>query len=366
MTRLVLALVLLAGCAPERSVSGRDPHASPGEPAPDTSRQPPFSAPTPPIGPSAFDEPPSHPLCVPAYRALGGTLGREPLGGVKEALLAGAPQQTVPIDGGAAARASRTTPGGGPTAVATPLTWAELRTRVIEATGFWPLRGPATWAAGPPQDRGGLELREIVASDRRLGRWPAARLSPRGAGPHAAVLLLHGHGDTVEDALTQRFGDALAAAGFVALAPSIRAYWDGACEEEAAWALLEAGSTLMGVHLAEAARAVRHLREDPDVDPARIYVVGHSGGGGIARLVPFVGPVAGVVTDGPQAFGQLPEDRSIGDDFVPALRDLGGALGREDSLGVPSAYHPIGPGGDPAEVVRLLRSWGSDEPPRDR
>lgn len=311
-----LAALLLVGCG-ERS--GEAPAGLPSD-----VRPPP---------PSAFDEPPTAPACVPAYLALAERSGRRPDPAVRR-LLEGRRKQEpaqLPVE--------------------------ELRRRVLDATGVEAFAGQASWAAGPPRERAGLELRELVASDPLLGRWPAARLSPPTPGRHPGVLLLHGHGDTVEDALSLRFGEALAREGFVVLAPSIRAYWDGECESAAAWALLAVDSTLLGAHLAEAARAVEQLRADPAVDPARVFVLGHSGGGGIARLVPFVAPVAGVVTDGPQAYGQVPPDGRIGDDFVPALEALGPALAREDSLGVPSAFHPIGPDGDPAVVAALLRSW---------
>lgn len=324
-----MLVLVLAGCAS----SSPDPIVS-APASPDPPSSPPAA--TQPAPPSPFDEPPSHPTCSPAYRVLPGRLG-----------LNLPPRSEAPFG---AEHALASPPPAQPS-------FDELRREVLAATGVLLLTGEATWTAGPPRDRGGSALRELVAHDPLLGHWPAAELSPRGEGPHPAILLLHGHGDTVEDALSLRFGDALASRGFVVLAPSLRAYWDGGCEDEASRALLAAGLSLMGVHLAEASRALVRLRGDPGVDPARIYVIGHSGGGGVARLLPFVDPVAGVITDGPQAFGQLPDDRRIGDDYLPALRELGEALGRHDALGVPSAFHPIGPEGDPAEVARRLRAW---------
>ncbi len=314
-------MVLLAGCGSAERAEAPEP------------------VPAAPSAPSAFEEPPGAPGCVAAYRELPARLGLSRDPGRRAALLEQARGPAGPNEA--------------------PRSFQLLRDRVEQATGLDRLVGRASWTAGPARDRAGLELRELVATDPLLGTWPAARLAPRSPGPHPAILLLHGHGDTVEQALTVRFGATLAAEGFIVLAPSIRAYWDGDCEDEAAWTLLEAGLSLMAAHVAEASRAVQHLRADAAVDPARIYVIGHSGGGGIARLVPFAADVAGVVSDGPQAFGQLPADERIGDDFIPDLRSLGPALGREDSLGVPSAFHEVGPGGHAAALLERLDGWGA-------
>ena len=282
---------------------------------------------------AAFVEPPSSPGCVPEYLQLPARLGlaRDPA--ARSRLLAAAPHPAPPVD--------------------------DLAARVRALSGADRLAGVATWTVGPPRPRGAAVLRSLEARDPLFGSWPAVRLAPPGRGPHPAVLLLHGHGDTLEDALALRFGDALAAAGHVVLAPSLRAYWDGACEDEAAWALLEAGISLLGVHLTEAARAVEQLGADPDVDPARIFVVGHSGGSTLARLLPAVAPVAGVISDGPPSFGAPPVDGGIGDDFVPALRALEGPLRLDGALGVPAVALTIGPEGSSEAVLAQLRAWGS-------
>jgi len=294
---------------------------------------------------SPFDSPPSHPECIPAYRALPARLGLNPDAVARSALIEQALQPRAKVG-------SR------------HLSGAALRERVLEATGVGLLRGEATWTAGHPVARGRLQLRELVAMDPLLGEWPAAKLSPSGSGPYPAVLLLHGHGDTVKDALTVRFGQEIASAGFVVLAPSIRSYWDGHCESEAAWTLLQAGMTLMAVHLAEASRAVEHLRRDPAVDPARVYVVGHSGGGGIAELLPFITDVQGVITDGPLDFGYFSPDGLVGDDFIPGLRDVISPreLRKDGALGAPAAFQPIGPKGRADDIISALRRWSAPPP----
>ncbi|WP_227980546.1 alpha/beta fold hydrolase [Nocardia spumae] len=119
---------------------------------------------------------------------------------------------------------------------------------------------------------------------------PGALCVPRGAGPHPAVVLLSGGGPFDRDGTTgpnkpmKDIAWGLAAAGVVVLRfdkPSYR----GA-----------AGIAPTADYVPPAVAAVRRLRERDDVDPARVFVLGHSMGGRYAPRVAVAEPgVAGLV-----------------------------------------------------------------------
>jgi len=133
---------------------------------------------------------------------------------------------------------------------------------------------------------------------------PAVLLLPNGPGPFGAVLVHHQHAGQrhfgrsevcglVGDPL-QAFGPALAAQGFVVLAPDSICFEDRRknrrgteADEEAditrhynemCYRILR-GDTLMRKVLNDSARGISLLRTHPQVDPQRVGILGHSYGG---------------------------------------------------------------------------------------
>ena len=159
-------------------------------------------------------------------------------------------------------------------------------------------------------------------------RVPAYLLRPKRQPPErrgAAVLCLHGHGrgkdDVVAVAATPRerqhrvtalaydYGARLAERGYVVLAPDARGFgeWAAADGMTCGWAASSAlllGTTLVGMRVRDAMRAIDLLVGMPDVDPARVGCVGLSWGGTHTMWTAALdGRVAAAVISG--AFGRL-------------------------------------------------------------
>ncbi len=125
----------------------------------------------------------------------------------------------------------------------------------------------------------------MLLSDPIVGTFEALLLVPDSPGPHPAVLALHGHGEDARAFHNLRFGQDYPAAGFAILMPTARVSNFDADEDRVARELLRNGLTFMSVRIYEALLGLRYLSAHEDVDPARIALVGHSGGASAANLV---------------------------------------------------------------------------------
>ncbi|MQY28282.1 alpha/beta hydrolase [Nocardia aurantia] len=144
----------------------------------------------------------------------------------------------------------------------------------------------------PPYGRGKHTEHEVTLGEAPRA-VPGTLTLPRGRGPHPAVVLL-ASGPTDRDATTgpnKPFKDlahGLATRGIAVLRFDKLTLVHG---EVAA----EPGFTMTEEYLPHAISAVHHLRHHPAVDPARVFVAGHSGGGKAAPRVAAAEPaVAGV------------------------------------------------------------------------
>ena len=175
---------------------------------------------------------------------------------------------------------------------------AQVRAAFFECIGGEPK------AAGEPaqvvgrRDYGGFILERVLLVPRKGALASASVYSPRGkGGPHPAVLVAVGHTDLGKaDPEYQRLAQLLAYSGFVALVldpvgegerfehyePEADLQPIQGCSGE--HDLMDWKCKLMGLSLAryfvqDGLAALDYLASRQDVDPARIALTGHSGGG---------------------------------------------------------------------------------------
>ncbi len=154
----------------------------------------------------------------------------------------------------------------------------------------------ASWSAPDYADPASFDERAVVL---RTGRWelPGILTMPKTGGPHAAVVLVHGSGpNDMDESLgpNKMFKDlayGLATRGIAVLRYEKRTHKYGAGSSDDA-----ATSTVKDEVIDDARAAVALVASTPDIDPRRIFLVGHSEGGYLApRIASGMTTLAGIV-----------------------------------------------------------------------
>jgi dienelactone hydrolase len=174
------------------------------------------------------------------------------------------------------------------------------RARLLELLGVTPAAPPPLAPEQMERVDLGDVIREKVTYAVEPGeRVPAYVFLPKQAGRHPAVLCHHQHGGQFEVGMLgpaglgstedQHYALELARRGYVTIAPDALAFGErqdptgklkGASYErfEALHRITE-GKSLQGKYVWDARRALDYLETRPEVDPARIGMIGHSLGG---------------------------------------------------------------------------------------
>jgi hypothetical protein len=196
--------------------------------------------------------------------------------------------------------------------------------------------------------------RRLLFADPFVGTFQVRLLLPGSEPPWAGVLALHGHGQESADVLDDLFGRDYAADGLALATLDFRAMGADASEDEAVRALLEQGFTLEALRIYESLLVLKYLRWLPEVDGARLAVVGHSGGSVAWNLaIRRDPPIAAYVSDLTSDYCDVWKGWLL-DDTVPDLYPVHVALNELETAGLPVLRVPYGYPDGIGEILGFL------------
>lgn len=246
----------------------------------------------------------------------------------------------------------------------TPEATREVLARLLRVPG-----SPAALSVweGPVRRREAWREQELVFVSAVHGTVAATLLLPNNAdAPAPGVLALHGHSDLPEDYLRRFGGQTLATRGALVLAPAFPGSGKDSLDERTlAATAIAAGANLMALRVALARELLDYLASRPDVDRARLGVMGHSMGGALALLVGAADPRTQAVasdTDTP-LLRSLTDDNPAVSVYMPGILDLGD-WGNVAALVAPRALlrSPYGFPDKPGLVEFMDRALAAPQP----
>jgi len=234
--------------------------------------------------------------------------------------------------------------------------------------GMVPLPGPLDWQRPDYSKPDGFKERDVTVGE---GEWklPGTLTVPNGAGPFPAIVLVHGSGPNDRDesvAAVKVFRDlaeGLTSRGIVVVRYEKRTKQYGA--KMAGLAKM----TVADETVDDAVAAAALLRKQPEVDPKRVYVLGHSLGGyvapriaeedgklaGLVILAGNVRPLEDVIVDQAEYLGYKDQQLAGIKTVQAKVKKL--EVGDEDGpavMGVPVSYWVDLKGYNPAEKAKTL------------
>ena len=243
---------------------------------------------------------------------------------------------------------------------ATPLPPAELRRRVEDALGItFLLDGlrsrPIEVVEVAEVQTGGWVEHELLITDPWVGTFPALLLLPAGRGPFPAVVGAPGHSDTPWTFAEAQFGRVLASRGIAVLAITFRGNGSDLWEDFTARSMLLSGFSFMTLRVYETLLALKVLQGRPEIDGARISLMGHSGGSVSNHLTLRLSPgfAAGIFDLSSTWNGRMEGDVLL-DEVSPALYVLKDLLNDLGTAGVPTLEAPYGYPAGAASLVDFL------------
>lgn len=138
----------------------------------------------------------------------------------------------------------------------------------------------------------------LTFRDRWVGAFTAVLLVPYGEGPFPVVIANHGHGSSPEQFREEYFGEEYPGQGFAILMIQFRNNDADGPEVEMCTDYLLDGFAYGGMRIYETLLAFQFLLEQDNIDPDRIFLIGHSGGSVLANLtIRIENRFAGYVSD---------------------------------------------------------------------
>jgi dienelactone hydrolase len=161
--------------------------------------------------------------------------------------------------------------------------------------GMFPLAGGTPWQAPPYVKTGSFQERDVTIGDDEW-KLPGTVTVPKGSGPFPGVVLVHAAGANDRDETvggTKVFKDL--AQGLASQGIAVLRYEKRTKQYSMKMAGLH-GYTLDDETVDDAVRAAALLRTQKEVDPVKVYLVGHGLGGYAApRIAEDDGKLAGIV-----------------------------------------------------------------------
>lgn len=164
-----------------------------------------------------------------------------------------------------------------------------------QLSGFFQLPGGVTWQRPEYSKPDTFKERAVTVGD---GEWklPGTLTVPVGAGPFPAVVLVHGMGPNDRDETvggTKMFKDL--AEGLASRGTVVLRYQKRTLQYRAKIAGISK-FTVQEETVEDAVAALALLRQQPEVDGSRVFVIGHGLGGYVApRIAEQDGKLAGIV-----------------------------------------------------------------------
>ncbi|HEY3355357.1 MAG TPA: hypothetical protein VGQ83_19060 [Polyangia bacterium] len=124
----------------------------------------------------------------------------------------------------------------------------------------------------------------LLFDDPWVGRFKGILLLPKGAGPFPGLVAIHGHGDQAAIYRDDYHGREWPGRGYAILMLTMRVMGIDLDEHEVTHDLLRQGFDLMALRMYESLLGLKYLRWHPAVDPARVGLIGHSGGSSTGNL----------------------------------------------------------------------------------
>lgn len=171
--------------------------------------------------------------------------------------------------------------------------WAINRAGLI--AGMVPLPGPVDWQRPEYSKPDSFKERDVTVGE---GEWklPGTLSVPNGAGPFPGIVLVHGTGPNDRDETVgavkvfKDLAEGLASRGIVVLR------YEKRTKQYAAKMAGRAKTTAAEETVDDAVAAAGLLSKQPEVDPKRVYLLGHDLGGYLApRIAEEDGKLAGLV-----------------------------------------------------------------------